>query len=246
MSKILYKVLGVYAAIVFIITMVLVIPFLLATDLFKEPKRSIWFLRFSKIWNIIFIYATGSRIKVTGKEHFTKGETFIIIYNHNSFMDAPISCPFSPAPNKTIARKEFMKIPILNIVYKRGSVLIDRNSNSSKMESYNAMVNVLKKNMHMCIYPEGTRNKTQESLLPFKPGAFRLSIETGKRIIPAIITGTKESFPPTETLYYKPKAFTLTFLEPVSPVGHTEASLLNYCYNVMKAYYEKAQVKPTI
>ncbi len=237
MPKIFYKILAIYAAIIFFGSMLICVPFFLLTDLFKEPKKSIWFLRISKWWNLTFFYLTGSSIKVRGKEHFVEDETFIVIYNHNSFMDAPVSCPFTPAPNKTIGKIEFAKIPLFNIVYKRGSVLIDRSSKQGKAASYNAMRKVLANNMHMCVYPEGTRNKTNEPLLPFKPGAFRLSVETGKRIIPAIITGTKRSLPPTESLYYKPTKFSLSFLAPISPVGKTEEQLLEECYIVMKNAY---------
>jgi 1-acyl-sn-glycerol-3-phosphate acyltransferase len=234
MAKWFYRIFGVYVGIMFLATLIVAAPFMLLTDLFKEPKKCILFLGVCKVWNLIWFFLTGSRIKVTGKEYFVKNETYIVIYNHSSFMDVPVSCPFTPAPNKTMGRIEFAKIPLVNIVYKRGSVLIDRNSRTSRVESYNAMLGVLAKNMHMCLFPEGTRNKTDEIMLPFKPGAFRLAIETGKSIIPAVITGTKRALPVTEKVYYKPSTFMLTFLQPISPVGHTEESLRDTCYNIMK------------
>ena len=40
------------------------------------------------------------------------------------------------------------------------------------------MKEVLKKGMHMCIYPEGTRNRTNEPLKKFYDGAFKLAVET--------------------------------------------------------------------
>jgi 1-acyl-sn-glycerol-3-phosphate acyltransferase len=240
MPKLFYRILAIYAGLIFTLVMLVCIPFMLITDVLKEPQKSIWFLKISKAWNYIFIYLTGSSIKVMGKENFAKGENYIVLYNHNSYMDVPISCPFTPAPNKTIGRNEFMKIPVMNIVYKRGSVLLDRNSKTSKIASYHAMRKVLDNNMNMCIYPEGTRNRTNEPLLSFKPGAFRLAVETGKSIIPSIITGTRNALPPTESLYYKPSKFSLTFFAPISPVGKTEEQLMEECYRIMKQAYLEA------
>ncbi len=57
---------------------------------------------------------------------------------------------------------------------------------------------VLRTGMHMCIYPEGTRNRTREPLKPFYNGAFKLAAETKADIIPAIISGTRKRFPYTK------------------------------------------------
>ena len=49
------------------------------------------------------------------------------------------------------------------------------------------MKKVLDMGLHMCIYPEGTRNKTDQPLKTFHDGAFRLAIDTRKAIIPGMI-----------------------------------------------------------
>ena len=108
----------------------------------------------------IFFFVTGCSLKVKGKENFQHGENYIVICNHNSLMDVPLSTPFIPGANKTIAKVEMAKIPIFGLIYKRGSVLVDRNDKNSRKNSFKKMKEVLNMGMHMCIYPEGTRNKT--------------------------------------------------------------------------------------
>ena len=44
------------------------------------------------------------------------------------------------------------------------------------------------------IFPEGTRNKDCESLLPFKFGAVKMAKVTGKKIVPCVITGSYKIF----------------------------------------------------
>ena len=46
----------------------------------------------------------------------------------------------------------------------------------------------------MCIFPEGTRNKNQEEMLPFKEGSFKIAEKTGCAILPMAITNSAEIF----------------------------------------------------
>jgi 1-acyl-sn-glycerol-3-phosphate acyltransferase len=99
---------------------------------------------------------------------------------------------------------------------------------------------VLNKGMHMCIYPEGTRNRSNQVLRPFFDGAFKLSVETQKDIIPCIITGTKIAMPIDKAFYLLPTKLSMTFLPPVSPEGFTAKTMNVHVHNVMtKALLEK-------
>lgn len=163
----------------------------------------------------VYLPIAGVRLKIEGKENFKKGQAYIVTCNHNSFMDIPISSPGIPAGNKTIAKVELSRIPLFGMIYKRGSVLVDRKSEQSRKKSYLQMKQVLEQGLHMCIYPEGTRNKTNDPLKSFKDGAFRLAIETGTPIIPAVILGTKEMLPAHIPFYFRPGNIKMIFLAPV-------------------------------
>ena len=67
-----------------------------------------------------------------GKENFKEATNYIVVCNHNSLMDVPVSTPFMPRANKTIAKKEFTKVPVFGWVYAFGSVLVDRKSDASR------------------------------------------------------------------------------------------------------------------
>src|SRR5947207_1422702 len=146
-------------------------------------------------WMIPFFFLTGIRLRVKGKENFRKGENYIVVYNHNSLMDVPVSVPFAPGANKTIAKSEMARVPLFGIIHKRGSVLVDRKNEESRKLSYIKMKEVLNMGLHMCIYPEGARNKTDQPMQRFHGGAFRLSFDSGKSILPAIIFNSSEVLP---------------------------------------------------
>jgi 1-acyl-sn-glycerol-3-phosphate acyltransferase len=163
----------------------------------------------------VYLPVAGVRLKISGREKFTVGQTYVVVCNHNSFMDIPISSPGIPSGNKTIAKIELSRIPLFGIIYKRGSILVDRKDENSRKNSYLKMKEVLASGLHMCIYPEGTRNKTEDPLKNFKDGAFKLAIETKTPIIPAVIIGTKKMLPADKTMYFKPGKAAMIFMDPV-------------------------------
>ena len=233
------RVLAVWAIIIFIHTMFVAVFFLLPCFFLAEPHVAILHRKVTQAWMRFFLFFIGCRIKIKGAHHFVKGENYVVVCNHNSLMDVPVSTPFMPRANKTIAKVSFSKVPVFGWVYKFGSVLVDRRSDQSRRQSYEEMKAVLKKGIHMCIYPEGTRNRTNEPLKPFYSGAFRLAKETGHSIMPAVILNTKEVLPAGRFLYGWPGKVEIHFLSPITPLGKSVEELKTEVYEVMKAYYLK-------
>ena len=211
---------------------------MLIIGLVKEPKRTAIFTITSKIWMRIFFFLTGCRLKIVGKKNFEKGKNYIVISNHNSLMDVPLTTPFIPGPNKTIAKSEMAKVPLFGLIYKRGSILVDRSSKNSRQQSFKSMRNVLNMGIHMCIYPEGTRNKTELPLKAFHDGAFRLAVETGTSLIPALLFNTKKVLPPGKVFFFWPSKMELHFLSPVSVSRDDNyEEIKNKLYLLMTEYY---------
>jgi len=238
LKRILAPVFATWALIIFVVTMIPVVLLMWLIGLFKEPGRTRIFRVISKIWMRLFFLCTGCRLKVRGKEHFKQGENYIVVCNHNSYMDVPLTTPFIPGPNKTIAKAGMAKIPLFGLIYKRGSILVDRKDKNSRANSYKKMKEVLLLGIHMCIYPEGTRNKTTEPLKEFHDGAFRLAVETGKSILPTLLFNTKEVLPSGKGFYFWPSKMELHFLDPVTVAGTDDFSALKESIHaLMRAHY---------
>ena len=217
MKNFIFGITAAWALIIFVITMLLVDLPIWFIGIYPEPKRTEYFRQISKVWMQVFFFLSGCRLKVFGKENFKPGEVYIVTCNHNSLLDIPVSTPFIPGTNKTIAKAEMAKIPLFGLIYKRGSVLVDRSDKKSRQDSFKKMKQVLETGMHMCIYPEGTRNKTNLPLKEFHDGAFKLARETGVAIIPAIILNTKKILPAGKTFYFRPGKIEIHFLPAVAP-----------------------------
>lgn len=239
LKNIFARIWALWAIIWFVTTMLLILLPVIISGFLKEPRKSDVFWWLSHIWMRMFLPLAGCPLRVTGKQHFNTKQKFIVICNHNSLLDVPLSSPFIPGANRTIAKKDFMKVPLFNIIYKRGSVLVDRKSETSRRESFGKMKAALEQGFHMCIYPEGTRNKTGKPLQPFKDGAFRLAVETGTPIVPCILFNTAKAMPATQSFYLWPQRLYMHFLPPVAPGDMDVDTLKEKLFSVMEEFYIK-------
>lgn len=203
----------------FIITLALVwVPSRIAL-LFDEPKRAKITHPAFKIWMNLFLPLVGCPVIRKGKQHFKKGENYVVVVNHNSLVDIPVSMPWIPGPNKTLAKVELAKIPIFGTVYRAGSILVNRKDERSRKESFTEMNKTLSMGLHLCLYPEGTRNKSDKVLQPFHDGAFVTAIRNQKPIIPAVLMGTRQILPMQPKYWAWPHVIRYHFLEPVVTKG---------------------------
>lgn len=238
-KEILGRLFALWAIIVFAVTLIIfLIPFLLFTWHLPEPRKTFRFVAQARVWMGVFLPLIGCPLRVRGRENFAPGENYVVVCNHNSFMDVPISSPYIPGGNKTIAKIEMAKIPVFGMIYRTGSVLVDRKSDKSRKDSYQQMKKVLGMGLHMCIYPEGTRNKTDQPVKSFHDGAFRLAIDTGKAVVPGIIFHTRGVLPASKPFFLMPHPLAIHFLKPI-PVeaNDTVETLKNRVHAVMAEYY---------
>ncbi|HEV3221562.1 MAG TPA: lysophospholipid acyltransferase family protein [Puia sp.] len=227
-----------WGAFVFVSTMLIfLIPFFLFIYFQKDPKKTRRFISYSRVWMDIFLGLVGCPLKIQGREYFEKGKTYIVVCNHNALIDVPVSCPGIPGGNKTIAKIEMAKIPLFGLIYKTGSILVDRKNEKSRRESFIKMKEVLDMGLHMCIYPEGTRNTTSEPIKPFHDGAFRLAVTNGNSIIPMIIFNSRRANPPDKGFFLMPVKLFMHFLPEVAvKQDETVEQLKSRVFDLMKSY----------
>lgn len=234
-----------WAMLSFILTFLIIfIPSMLCW-LIPDPKGQAVFIWLARQWMNVWLFITGCPLKVRGKHNFEKGKTYIVTFNHNSLMDIPLSCPYVPGANKTIAKSSFTMVPLFGFYYMKGSVIVNRKSEESRKSSYEKMKAVLRKGMHMCIYPEGTRNRTDEPLKRFHDGAFRLATETGTSIIPGVIFNTKKVLPVGKGFWFWPHRLEMHFLPAVSAEGKSADKLREEVFSLMKGHlllYDKLKI----
>ena len=245
--KILKNIFGAFWAlwglISFSATLLIIIIPVCITFLVKEPAGTEAFRQITKVWMNVWLTLIASPLKVVGKENFAKGKNYVVVCNHNSLMDVPITTPFVPGANKTIGKKSFTKAPVFGLVYIRGTVLVDRDSEESRRKSFEDMKKALSQGLHMVIYAEGTRNRTSDPLKSFHNGAFKLAVETHKDIIPAIIFNSGKVLPPDKTFFLWPHTLEMHFLPPVSAENISSKNLKEKVFKLMCDYYRSSELQ---
>lgn len=240
-KNILGRIYFVYGMILFALTMIPVaLIFFIFKNLTSEKISNQVVQRGFQIWMGIYMPLIFCPVKHRGRENFKPGKNYVVTLNHNTLADVPVSSPGIPGPNRTLAKVEMSRIPIFGYIYKAGSILVTRQDATSRKDSLPKMVAALQSGLHLCLFPEGTRNKTDQPLARFYDGAFKVAIETQKPIIPGLIFGTKAILDSNKKMWAWPHRIEFHFLPEISTEGlmpsDTE-SLKQKVFQVMKDYY---------
>ena len=229
-----------YGMLLFVATMLIVFIPIWIISLLPDPARSRALHPVFRVWMGVFMPLAFCPVIRRGKKHFKKGENYVVVINHNSLADIPVSSPWIPGPNKTLAKTEMARTPLFGVIYKAGAILVDRKKGNSRRESFTKMQEILTMGVHLCLYPEGTRNKTDQPLQPFFDGAFITAIKAQKPIAPGLIFNTGRVLPHDKKLWARPLPIYIDFLEPVPTEGLTlndVATLKDKVYKLMEAHY---------
>jgi 1-acyl-sn-glycerol-3-phosphate acyltransferase len=227
-----------WGLVLFIITILIAFIFYSPCFFMKEPSAGKYHRLVSRAWMTVYLNLIACPFKVKGIENFQPGENYVVTCNHNSLFDILIATPFMPSANKTIAKSSLSYIPVFGWIYSAGSILVNRKSDKSRRESFHKMKQMLDLGFHMVIYPEGTRNRTDDPLKSFYDGAFRLAVEAQKSIIPAIIFNTKKILPVNKKFYLYPHKLEMHFLPPVESSNISPKELKVKVFRMMWDYYE--------
>ncbi|WP_194777612.1 lysophospholipid acyltransferase family protein [Pararhodonellum marinum] len=226
-----------YAILIFVLLMLLFCPFIMLPILISEKggKPAFFFIRW---WARSWSFLVGIRYRVHGLQHIDPQTAYIFIFNHRSFLDAPVIPIAIPQEIRALGKKELSKIPVFGTITSRVAVWVDRNSPESKKASLNRLLEFLKKDISLVVAPEGTRNSSELTLLPFKLGAFRLSIETQTPLLPMAIIGADRLLK-RGTLQLNPGIIDIYFSAPiVPPISNSQEAILELkekCYNRLEA-----------
>lgn len=126
--------------------------------------------------------------KIIGKENLICDGPIIIAGNHKHLYDQCLTIISTKRGINYMAKKEYFDNKKVAWFFKGvGCISVDRSQKDDK--AVNSALNILKNSGAIGIFPEGTRNKTNEFLLPFKYGCVSMAKKTDAYIIPFGITG---------------------------------------------------------
>lgn len=166
----------------------------------KLPERGYKFFRAT----LGLVFKFWYRPKVYGKENIPKEGSILITANHKHVMD---QCAIIISTKRVIhymAKKEYFDGKHAWFFRMSGCISVDRSIHDDNAKSQ--ALDVLNDGGAIGLFPEGTRNKTDAFLLPFKFGAVSMAKKTDSYLVPVGISGDYK-FRTKNLRYYIGKPF---------------------------------------
>ncbi|MFN8544796.1 MAG: lysophospholipid acyltransferase family protein [Candidatus Binatia bacterium] len=126
--------------------------------------------------------------------------TYVFMSNHASQLDPLALVAALPEfQMRWVAKKELTRVPIFGWGLRRaGHIVIDRSNHMAAIERLRQAGARTKEGISVIIFPEGTRSRDEQMLLPFKKGGFMLALEAGIPIVPVAVRGSRPLLPRNE------------------------------------------------
>jgi 1-acyl-sn-glycerol-3-phosphate acyltransferase len=163
--------------------------FALGTALFDPSGKSIH--RVAIFWAKMVLILSGVRTQIFNSEVLDPNQSYIFAANHRSAYDIPALLSTLPIPFRWLAKEGYFKIPLFGWAMKRaGYISINRSNPKQAYQSIRQAAQKVNEGTSVIIFPEGTRQKTDQ-LGEFKKGGFvLLALKSEKPIVPVAIQGS--------------------------------------------------------
>lgn len=140
-------------------------------------------------------FLTGAKVIVKGQENIPDHATVLYVGNHRSYLDIVLTYNLFPGITGYVAKKEMLRWLLLRDWMKNIHCLfLDRDNIKEGLKTILQGVEEVKNGISLCIFPEGTRNKVNDTFLPFHDGSFKIADRGNAPVIPMVIVNSAAVF----------------------------------------------------
>jgi 1-acyl-sn-glycerol-3-phosphate acyltransferase len=239
----------VYALLMFIIIMLVALPFVVVGSFFGKIKGGNFIYQVCKAWGATWYFFVGIYHKNVYEVPHDTSRTYIFVANHNSYMDIPPIVLAMHQPVRVLAKYEMVKYPVFGYIYKCAAILVDRRDAERRAKSVRQLKAALRKHISIFIFPEGTFNETTAPLKDFYDGAFRIAIETHRPIKPVLFVDAVDRLHYSSIFTLTPGKCRVVFLDEISTTGlHMKdlPELKQKVHDVMEAGLRRYRTYPAV
>lgn len=194
----------------------------------------------------IVLWLAGGRITYIGEENIPKDTAVLYVGNHRSYFDIVMTYIRVSRPTGYISKKEMWKIPILRRwMVNLHCLFLDRENTRQGLTTILNAIDKVKNGISVCVFPEGTRNKVNDTFLPFHEGSFKIASKGNIPIIPISIVNAagilEDHFPimkKTKVIVEYGKPIYVNELDK-----ETQKNLGNYVSGIIQETYFKNKEK---
>lgn len=172
----------------------------------KKPKMR-WF-RFARWFCKVFCIVL-FRFRVHGKENVPESGAFLLVSNHQSFLD-PLFCGILlKRPLYFLARNTLFKNRFFGwLIASMNTIPVRRGE--ADISAIKTVISKLKAGHGVCLFPEATRTKDGK-IAAFKPGFGLLCRRGFAAVVPTVIDGAFECWPRDKKLFSVGKEIVVSY-----------------------------------
>ena len=236
MKRFLFWPYQLYGWLIFIpLAVVLTLLFSTLTVIFASLVNPEWASRiFAVTWAKSLAYLTPVRVIVEGGENAHRERSYVVVTNHQSMFDILLLYGWLELDLKWVMKKELRKVPGIGLgCEKAGHIFVDRKKPKQAAQAIKEALGRLGKGVGILFFPEGTRSPDGH-LLPFKKGAFRLSVQQSLPILPVTLIGTRD-IQPGNSFSLFPGTIRMVIHPAIDPSGKNADELLEETRNTINS-----------
>lgn len=153
-------------------------------------------------------------LQVYGKENIPQDGAFMLYSNHQGLFDVLAIVTSCDRPLAAVLKKELANIPFLKqIIACTKSYPMDREDMKQSLQVITSVIKEVKQGRSFLIYPEGTRSKKGNEMLPFHSGSFKCATKTKVPIVPVAVI---DCFKVLDQKGCKPVSVQIHYLKPIT------------------------------
>lgn len=158
-----------------------------------DPERRS--IRIARIVCCIGVTLLGVKVRISGREHLPTDRPFIIVANHQSYLDIILMLVVIRDKIAFVAKEELLNIPVLGWdIRSQGHIAIDRSQGIKSARRLKEIAKATQNGKNLLLFPEGTRSFDGQ-VGEFKRGAFQLALDAKVPILACSIAGSGKCMP---------------------------------------------------
>lgn len=218
MRKVIRICYAVYAALIFVVLFLIMLPLFLIPILFPSRHRMVG--QINRFWAVIYFPLLFIPYKTEYRFQPQPDHQYIFCPNHFSYLDIA-TMGLNRVNTIFVGKSDMVRIPLFGWMYRSLHITVDRSSLKSRYLTLLRSRQAIDEGKNLVIFPEGgIMTDSPPAMSSFKDGAFRTAVEKQVEIVPVTIPFNWIILPDS-TFLPKRRLMKVIFHEPIPTAGLT-------------------------